>query len=292
MSAALYDRLKTVTTGTITTMLLKKGIRRCWMQGPMPLEGSGRRIIGPAFTMRFIPVREDLATPESWAKPISTRGAIEAMPEGCIAVADAMGVTTAGIFGDILTMRMMKRNVAALVTDGVIRDKAGVLASKLPTWCAGVAAPASVNGLTFVGWDEPIACGGCAIFPGDIIVCDDDGAVVIPQNLLAFVAEEGPEHELMETYIVSEVEKGAKLPGLYPMNDESQGALRGLEEKPLSRRARGSRQCSSTRQRSSASSRSRPISSSSSASSVRCCCARGLRARAGGSRSAAWCCWP
>ena len=86
---------------------------------------------------------------------------------------------------------------------------------------AGVAAPASVNGLTFVGWDEPIACGGCAIFPGDTIVCDDDGAVVIPQNLLAFVAEEGPEHELMETYIVSEVEKGAKLPGLYPMNDES-----------------------------------------------------------------------
>ena len=93
MSAALYDKLKNVTTGTITTMLLKKGIRRCWMQGPMPLEGSGRRIIGPAFTLRFIPVREDLATPESWAKPISTRGAIEDMPEGCIAVADAMGVT-------------------------------------------------------------------------------------------------------------------------------------------------------------------------------------------------------
>jgi regulator of RNase E activity RraA len=221
MSAALYDRLKQVTTGTITTVLLKKGIRRCWMQGPMPLEGAGRRIIGPAFTMRFIPVREDLATPESWAKPISTRGAIEDMPEGCIAVADAMGVTTAGIFGDILTMRMMKRNVVALVTDGVIRDKAGVLASKLPVWCAGVAAPASVNGLTFVGWNEPIGCGGCAIFPGDIIVCDDDGAVVIPQDLLAFVAGEGEEHERMETYIVSEVEKGAKLPGLYPMNAEA-----------------------------------------------------------------------
>jgi regulator of RNase E activity RraA len=171
--------------------------------------------------MRFIPVREDLATPESWAKPISTRGAIEEMPEGCIAVADAMGVTTAGIFGDILTMRMMKRNVTALVTDGVIRDKVGVLASKLPVWCAGVAAPASVNGLTFVGWQEPIGCGGCAIFPGDTIVCDDDGVVVIPQNLLEFVAEEGAEHERMETYIVSEVEKGARLPGLYPMNDET-----------------------------------------------------------------------
>ena len=221
MTQALFDKLRHITTGTITTVLLKKGIRRCWMHGPMPLAGSGRRIVGPAFTMRFIPVREDLATPESWSKPISTRGAIEAMPEGSIAVADAMGVTTAGIFGDILTMRMMRRNVAALVTDGVIRDKVGVLASALPTWCAGVAAPASVNGLTFVNWGEPIACGGCAIFPGDIIVCDDDGAVVIPQNLVEFVAHEGEEHERMETYIVSEVEKGAKLPGLYPMNEEA-----------------------------------------------------------------------
>jgi regulator of RNase E activity RraA len=221
MSAALFDKLRRVTTGTITTMLLKKGIRRCWMEGPMPMVEGGGRLVGPAFTLRFVPVREDLATPESWSKPISTRGAIEEMPEGCIAVADAMGVTSAGIFGDILTMRMMRRNVTALVTDGVIRDKAGVLASKLPTWCAGVAAPASVNGLTFVGWQEPIGCGGCAIFPDDVIVCDDDGVVVIPQNLVEFVANEGEEHERMETYIVGEVEKGAKLPGLYPMNEET-----------------------------------------------------------------------
>jgi regulator of RNase E activity RraA len=143
------------------------------------------------------------------------------MPEGCIAVADAMGVRSAGIFGDILTMRMVKRRVAALVTDGAVRDKAGVLASKLPVWCEGVAAPASVNGLTFVGWQEPIGCGGCAVFPGDIIVCDDDGAVVIPQNLLDFVAQEGAEHERMETWIVEEVERGARLPGLYPMNAET-----------------------------------------------------------------------
>jgi len=221
MTSAHHDALRGITTATVTTMLLKKGIRRCWMNGPKPLLPGGTRLVGPAFTLRFVPVREDLATPESWSKPISTRGAIEAMPEGCIAVADAMGVTTAGIFGDILTMRMMRRGVTALVTDGVIRDQAGVIASKLPTWCAGTAAPASVNGLTFVGWEEPIACGGCAIFPGDVIVCDDDGAVVIPQNLVAFVAEEGAEHERMETWIVGEVERGAKLPGLYPMNEEA-----------------------------------------------------------------------
>ncbi|HVY59140.1 MAG TPA: ribonuclease activity regulator RraA [Xanthobacteraceae bacterium] len=218
---ATFDVLRKVTTATITTMLLKKGIRRCWMNGPKPLVPGGERIVGPAFTLRFVPAREDLATPESWAKPISTRGAIEEMPEGCVAVADAMGVPGAGIFGDILTMRMKRRGVAALVTDGVVRDRVGVLASGLPVWSSGIAAPASVNGLTFVGWQEPIGCGGVAIFPGDVIVADDDGAVVIPQNLVEFAAHEGAEHELFETFIVSEVEKGVKLPGLYPANEDT-----------------------------------------------------------------------
>jgi regulator of RNase E activity RraA len=220
MTPAL-EALRRITTGTITTVLLRKGIRRCWMNGPLPLRNPSERLVGPAFTLRFVPVREDLATPESWSKPISTRGAIEAMPAGCVAVADAMGITTAGIFGDILTMRMVRRGVAALVTDGVVRDKVGVLACGLPVWCAGVAAPASVNGLTFIGWQEPIGCGGCAVFPDDIIVADEDGVVVIPQNLVEFVAHEGSEHERMESYIVSKVEKGEPLPGLYPMNEET-----------------------------------------------------------------------
>jgi regulator of RNase E activity RraA len=221
MSAVTFDVLRKVTTATITTMLLKKGIRRCWMHGPKPLAPGGPRLTGPAFTLRFVPAREDLATPESWGKPISTRAAIEAMPEGVIAVADAMGIDTAGIFGDILCARMRKRNVVALVTDGAMRDKTGVLASELPVRCAGVAAPASVNGLTFVGWNEPIGCGGVAIFPDDIIVADDDGAVVIPKDLLDFVAHEGAEHELYESWVFTEVEKGIKLPGLYPPNDEA-----------------------------------------------------------------------
>ena len=220
MSAA-YDVLRHVTTATITTMLLKKGIRRCWMDGPKPLVPGGARLVGPAFTLRFVPAREDLATPESWGKPISTRAAIEDIPEGCIAVADAMGVTTAGIFGDILTMRMAKRGVTALVTDGVIRDKAGCLKANMPIFCQGTAAPASVNGLTFVGWQEPIGCGGVAVFPGDVVVADDDGAVLIPKDLLDFVAKEGEEHERYETWVVSEVEKGVKLPGLYPPNEEA-----------------------------------------------------------------------
>src|SRR5712664_3948673 len=200
MSAATFDVLRKVTTATITTMLLKKGIRRCWMHGPRPLVPGGPRLIGPAFTLRFVPVREDLATPASWAAPISTRAAIEAMPEGVIAVADAMGVTTAGIFGDILCMRMVRRGVKALVTDGVVRDKAGVVHTGLPTWCRGTAAPASVYGLTFVGWQEPIACGGVAVFPDDVIVVDDDGAALIPKDLVDFVAAEGEEHERYESW--------------------------------------------------------------------------------------------
>jgi regulator of RNase E activity RraA len=221
MSDAMFDILRKVTTATITTMLLRKGIRRCWMNGPKPLVERGERVVGPAFTLRFVPVREDVATPESWGNPISTRAAIEEMPEGAIAVADAMGVSSAGIFGDILCARMKKRNVAALVTDGVVRDRDGVLMSALPVWCAGIAAPASVNGLTFVGWQQPIGCGGCAIFPGDVIVADDDGAVVIPQSMVEFVAREGAEHELYESWVFSEVENGVKLPGLYPPDDEA-----------------------------------------------------------------------
>ena len=129
--------LKTVSTATITTVLLKKGLRNVWLRGTKPLRAGQPRLIGRAFTMRFVPAREDLATPESWSSPSSTRAAIEDMPEGVITVIDAMGVTDAGMFGDILCARMAKRGVAALVTDGVVRDVAGVLGTGLPVWCQG-----------------------------------------------------------------------------------------------------------------------------------------------------------
>jgi regulator of RNase E activity RraA len=213
--------LEGVTTATITTVLLKKGLRNIWMRGAFPRQPGQKRLAGTAFTLRFVPAREDLATPASWASPNSTRGAIEAMPAGCIAVADAMGFQHAGIFGDILCARMAKREVAGLITDGVLRDMDGVLATKLPLWCAGFAAPPSVAGLTFVGWEEPIACGGVAIFPGDAIVADNDGAVVIPKALLNDVVAECVAQEAEEAWIVSEVERGLQLPGLYPMNAET-----------------------------------------------------------------------
>ena len=219
--ADLFAALRQITTATITTVLLKKGVRRTWMKGTAPLREGQPRVAGRAFTLRFVPMREDLATPDSWAKPTSTRGAIEAMPEGCVAVIDAMGVTDAGVFGDILAQRMAVRGVAGLVTDGVMRDKAGVLESGLPVWCSGAAAPASVAGLTFVGWQEPVGCGGTAVFPGDVIVADGDGAVVIPTALAGDVARLGLEQEALEAWIMDEVKAGKALPGLYPPNDET-----------------------------------------------------------------------
>jgi regulator of RNase E activity RraA len=213
--------LQGVTTATLTTVLLKHGLRNVWLRGTRPLAPGYPRLVGRAFTLRFVPAREDLATPASWGNPISTRAAIEAMPAGCIAVVGAMGVTDAGIFGDILCARMHKRGVAGLVTDGVVRDLAGVLGTQLPVWCQGTAAPSSVTGLTFVGWQEPIGCGGVAVFPNDIIVVDQDGAVLIPQAMLGEVIAASVEQERLEAWIMGEVEQGAALPGLYPPNEEN-----------------------------------------------------------------------
>ena len=225
------ELLSGISTATLTTVLLKKGLRNVWMRGTKPLRPGQKRLVGRAFTLRFVPAREDLATPESWSSPISTRAAIEAMPDGCIAVVDAMGCTDAGIFGDILCARMAKRGVAALITDGVVRDLAGVLGTGLPVWCSGAAAPPSVAGLTFVNWQEPIGCGGVAVFPNDVVVVDDDGAVLIPQALLGAVVETAAEQEALEAWIMGEVEKGASLPGLYPPNAENKARYEASRRK-------------------------------------------------------------
>ncbi len=221
LDKATTETLSEVSTATLTTVLLKKGLRNVWMRGTRPLRPDQPRVVGRAFTLRFVPAREDLATPQSWSSPRSTRAAIEEMPEGCIAVVDAMGVTDAGIFGDILCARMNKRGVAALVSDGAVRDLAGVLGTGLPVWCQGAAAPPSVAGLTFVSWQEPIGCGGVAVFPDDVVVADADGAVLIPAALLDSVVDAAVEQERLEGWIVTEVERGVALPGLYPANAET-----------------------------------------------------------------------
>ena len=227
-----FEALRGVTTATLTTVLLKKGLRKTWMTGTKPLAPNQGRVIGPAFTMRFIPGREDVATPASWASPRSTRAAIEEMPPGCVAVIDAMRTKEAGVYGDILCARMAKRGVAGLVTDGVVRDAHSVMGTGLPVWCDGAAAPPSVAALHFVGWQEPVGCGGVAVFPGDVVVADQDGAVVIPAALLGEVVETAVEQERLEGWIMQEVGRGEKLPGLYPPNEETKARYEREKKRP------------------------------------------------------------
>ncbi|WP_454743201.1 ribonuclease activity regulator RraA [Cupriavidus necator] len=230
LDESVIKALQGVTTATLTTVLLKHGLRNVWLRGTRPLAPGQPRLVGRAFTLRFVPAREDLATPASWSSPISTRAAIEDMPAGCIAVVGALGVTDAGIFGDILCARLRKRGVAGLVTDGVVRDVAGVLGTGLPVWCQGTAAPPSVAGLTFVGWQEPIDCGGVAVFPNDVIVVDQDGAVLIPAAMLDEVIAASVEQERLEGWIMQEVARGTPLPGLYPPNEENKARYKAWTE--------------------------------------------------------------
>lgn len=210
-STDVIEPFKKVSTATLTTVLLKKGLRNVWLRGSFPLSDNQSRAVGPAFTLRFIPAREDLATPESWTSPTSTRTAIEQMPAGCMAVVAADGYSDAGAIGDILCQRMKQR--------GVVRDLAGVLQTGLDVWAAGTSAPPAVAGLTFVGWQDPVGCGGVAIIPDDIVVADQDGAVVVPGNLVSEVLDIACEQENLEEWILNEVRGGASLSGLYPPNE-------------------------------------------------------------------------
>ncbi len=218
----IVQTLSKVTTATLTTILFKKGLRNVWLRKTAPLFANQPRVVGEAFTMRFVPAREDIATPAAWSSPKSTRAAVEAMPDGCVVVADTMGIADAGILGDILCARMHQKGVAGLVTDGALRDRAGLAQAELPIWCSGVAAPPAVAQLAFVDWQEMIGCGGVAVIPGDIIVADEDGAVVIPAALLDDVVETALAQEQSETWILRQVKLGAALSGLYPMSIENQ----------------------------------------------------------------------
>ena len=223
--------LSSVTTATLTTVLLKKGLRNVWMRGTRPLRRPAAAV-GRAFTLRFVPAREDLATPASWASPISTRGGDRGDAGRRIAVVDAMGVDRRRH----LRRHPVRAHAAsaaspALVTDGVVRDLAGVLGTGLPVWCRGAAAPPSVAGLTFVDWQEPIGCGGVAVFPDDVIVADGDGAVVIPAALVDEVVAAALEQERLEALDhAARSRRGAPLPGLYPPNAETRARYEAERE--------------------------------------------------------------
>ena len=163
------DRLRAVSVATVTMQLLKRGLRHTFIQGPRPLNPQHARFAAEAYTLRTIPMREDLSTPEVLADPeYPQRKAIEACPPGHVLVCDCRGEQRAGALGDILITRLMVRGVAAFVTDGPMRDAAAVAAIEFPTFCTGSAAPASLAAHFAVAVQDPIACGGVAVFPGDV----------------------------------------------------------------------------------------------------------------------------
>lgn len=225
MAPELKKTLSAVSTASLASALFKLGLRNIWIRGAMPIAGGGAQRVGEAFTMRFLPMREDLVGP-ALAKLQNSRAAIEAMPADSFAVIDAMGVTDAGVAGDVLCARMALRGAAGMVTDGAIRDILGVERSGLSVWSRGTASPAPNNCLTFIDWGLPIACGGVAVFPGDLIVADRDGAVVIPQAMAEQVAAEAAEIERFDAWVVTRVASGEQLTGLYPPNAENQERYR------------------------------------------------------------------
>ncbi len=218
----LVAAFKQISTATLTMQLLKRGIRQVWMVGPKPLTDRQERMAGPAYTLRFIPGREDLSGPEILKRTdLAQRRAIEECPPGHVLVVDCLGLADGAAIGDILATRLHVRGVAGLVSDACVRDADGVVASQLPVWSPGAAAPASVASLSDGDLNVPIGCGGVAVIPGDWIVADNDGVVVVPQALAQEVAEGGLEQELHEQFILQQVKDGAGIPGTYPPNEEN-----------------------------------------------------------------------
>lgn len=214
--ADLFATLRRVTTDSIAGVLLKMGLRNQWVRGAMPLKLETPRTVGRAFTMRFIPVREDVPGAVPKKLPVN-RDAVEAMPPGCIAVADARGTLTAATFGDIVVARMAKRGVAGIVTDGAVRDRNGLLAIGLPIWTVGITAPPPATHLMLVEWQSPVACGGVAVFPDDIIVADIDGVIVVPSALAPEIAAAGLEQERLDEWQMEQIKRGVSLSALAPM---------------------------------------------------------------------------
>ena len=220
------EQLRTVSVATVTMQLLKRGLRHTFIQGARPLNPQHARFAAEAYTLRTIPMREDLSTPEVLADPeYPQRKAIEACPPGQALVCDSRGEQRAGMLGDILTTRLMVRGVAAFVTDGPMRDAAAVAAMAFPTFCTGSAAPASLAAHFAAAVQDPIACGGVAVFPGDVLVGDPDGVCVIPRGIADDVARAAGEQEQIEAFILERIRDGTPVPGTYPPNEATLAAF-------------------------------------------------------------------
>ncbi|MFM0207519.1 ribonuclease activity regulator RraA [Paraburkholderia sediminicola] len=228
ISDATLEQLRHVSTATLTTQLFKRGLRNVFLQGVAPLvkpAPGAPNVVGPAFTLRNIPAREDLDHVGVFQDPDHPqRKAVETAPPGSVLVQDCRGERSVASVGSILALRLAKRGVAGMVSDGPVRDSGTIAELGLPIWCAGASAPLNLAKHHAVDMNVPIACGGVPVYPGDIVVADVDGVVIVPREMATDVARDATEQEQLELFITQRIEEGRPLRGTYPPDEEALAA--------------------------------------------------------------------
>ena len=222
LSAETIRNFMYASTATVSMQMLKRGFRNCAVSGVRPLNPNAARLVGPAFTLRYIPCREDLDKPPSPSDPPNAqRTAIEESPAGCVLVIATESNTRSGTLGDILALRLKARGIAGVLTDGAMRDTPVIGKFDFPVYCAAAAAPPSMANLRPIEVQTPVGIRGVPVYPDDIIVADEDGAIVVPRHLADEVARDSFEQERLEKFVAIRVGQGHPITGTYPPNDET-----------------------------------------------------------------------
>ena len=217
MNPETRKKLKGVSVATLATALYKRGLRNQVIQDVRPLAPKGANMVGPAFTLRYMPAREDRNQLVEFRNPKHPqRVAIEECPEGHVMVIDSRKDARAASAGDILVTRLMMRGGAGIVTDGGFRDAASIAGLDIPAYHARPSSPTNLTLHEAIEINGPIGCGDAPVFPGDIVVGDDDCVIVIPAHLADEVADEAVEMTAYEDFVVERVKEGQTIIGLYP----------------------------------------------------------------------------
>jgi regulator of RNase E activity RraA len=221
MNPESREKLSVVSCATLTTALYKRGLRNVFIQNVRPIAAKERNMVGPAFTLRYIPAREDLNPITVFQDPEHPqRAAIEQCPEGHVMVIDSRQDPRAASAGDILIRRLMKRGGAGIVTDGGFRDSPTIGTLDIPAYQQRPSSPTNLTLHQAIDFNLPIGCGGVPVFPGDIVVGDGEGVVVIPAGIADEIANEAHEMTAFEDFVTEQVMAGRSIIGLYPPTQE------------------------------------------------------------------------
>lgn len=221
LSKSTREKFQKISTATIATCLYKRGYRNQYIQNVLPLRPVKESMVGEAFTLRYIPAREDLNPVSVFQDPKHPqRVAVETCPKGAVLVIDSRNNARAASAGSILVTRLMKRGAVGVVTDGGFRDSAEIASLPFPSFHQRPSAPTNLTLHQALDINVPIGCGDVAVFPGDIIVGDNDGVMVIPRGIIDDVVEECTKMTLFEDFVIEEVNKGRSILGLYPPTNQ------------------------------------------------------------------------